>query len=213
MKTDDLIHLLATGVEAIDPHIAERRYTRAIALGASGAALLMIVLLRVRPDLAAAVLQPMFWIKLGFVGSLLAAGVFASLRLSRPGARLDRIPLLLALPVVLMGLLAGYTLVSADSSQRLPLLLGETWNSCPLLITLLSLPVFVAVIWAMRGLAPTQPRFAGFAAGLLSGATGALVYCFHCPESAAPFVGLWYSLGILTPAVAGAGLGPRLLRW
>jgi hypothetical protein len=213
MKTDDLIHLLATGVEAVDPHIAARRYTRAIALGASGAALLMIVLLRVRADLSEAVLLPMFWVKLGFVSSLLVAGVFASLRLSRPGARLDSIPVFLALPVMLVWVLATYVLLTAEPSLRQTLLLGETWSSCPLLIALLSLPVFVAVIWAMRGLAPTQPRFAGFAAGLLSGATAALVYCFHCPESAAPFVGLWYTLGMLIPAAAGAGLGPRLLRW
>jgi len=81
------------------------------------------------------------------------------------------------------------------------------------LIALLSIPVFVASIWAMKGLAPTQPRFAGFAAGLLAGATAALVYCFHCPESAAPFIGIWYTLGIFIPAVIGAAIGPRLLCW
>jgi RNA polymerase sigma-70 factor (ECF subfamily) len=54
---------------------------------------------------------------------------------------------------------------------------------------------------------------AGAVAGLLSGAVGALIYCLHCPELAAPFIGFWYLLGILIPTAAGALFGPRLLRW
>ena len=213
MKTDDLISMLATGVDAVDGHVAERRYAKAIALGATGAAILMVMLLRVRADLVEAALLPMFWVKLGFVGSLLGAGLFASMRLSRPGAQLAAVPVFLALPVLVMWALAAYVLVTAGTDLRMTLLLGETWKSCPFLIAMLSLPVFVAVIWAMKGLAPTQPRWAGFAAGLLSGATAALVYCLHCPESAAPFVGLWYTLGMLIPAGLGASLGRWLLRW
>ena len=64
-----------------------------------------------------------------------------------------------------------------------------------------------------EGLAPTRLRLAGAAAGLLSGAVGALVYSLHCPELAAPFLGFWYLLGMLIPTAAGALLGPRLLRW
>ncbi|MEI7430203.1 MAG: DUF1109 domain-containing protein, partial [Betaproteobacteria bacterium] len=196
MKTDDLISVLATGVEAVEPHQAERRYAKAIAAGMAGAGVLMLVLLQVRADLAEAVRLPMFWVKFGFVGSLLLAGMFASMRFSRPGARVTSVPLFVLLPIVAMWVLAAVVLFSVEADQRMALVLGETWNSCPLLIAMLSLPVFVAVIWAMKGLAPTQPRQAGFAAGLLSGATAALVYCFHCPESAAPFIGLWYTLGI-----------------
>ena len=213
MKTDALIRLLATGVEAVDPHVAERRYARAIGFGLAAAGLLMALWLGVRSDLQQALLGPMFWIKCGFVGSLLGAGLFAALRLSRPGARLDGVVPLLALPLMLIWARAGYVLITAAPGQRTALLLGETWSLCPWLIALLSLPVFVAVIWAMRGLAPTRPRAAGFAAGLLAGACAALVYCLHCPETAAPFIGLWYTLGMLIPAAVGSVLGPRLLRW
>jgi hypothetical protein len=78
---------------------------------------------------------------------------------------------------------------------------------------MLSLPVFVAVLWAMRGLAPTRLPLAGTAAGLLAGTVGALVYCLHCPELDAPFLGTWYLLGMLIPALVGSLAGPRLLRW
>lgn len=213
MKTDALIRLLATGVEAVDPHVAERRYARAIGLGLAAALILMLLLLRVRSDLLRALLLPMFWIKSGFVASVLGGGVFASLRLSRPGARLDGVVPMLLFPALLMWALAADVLITATPDQRTAMLLGDTWRVCPFLIALLSLPVFVAVIWAMRGLAPTRPRAAGFAAGLLSGACAALVYCLHCPEAAAPFIGVWYTLGMLIPAAAGCVLGPRLLRW
>ena len=65
----------------------------------------------------------------------------------------------------------------------------------------------------MRGLAPTRPVRAGAAAGLLAGALAATAYTLHCPESQAPFLAVWYLLGILAPAAAGALVGPRLLRW
>jgi pimeloyl-ACP methyl ester carboxylesterase len=54
---------------------------------------------------------------------------------------------------------------------------------------------------------------AGAAAGFAAGAAGALVYTLHCPEMTAPFLGIWYVLGMLIPTAVGAELGPSLLRW
>jgi len=213
MKTDDLIELLASGAGAAPSHAAARRYAAALGAGALAAALLMATLLGVRPDLAQAVRLPMFWVKIAFVASLAAAGVTAVLRLSRPGARLAWVPGALAAPVLAMWLLAAAALAGADPARRAELFFGETWTSCPLLVAMLSAPVFVAVLWAMKGLAPTRLRLAGAAAGLLSGAVGALVYSLHCPELTAPFVGFWYLLGMLIPTLLGALLGGRLLRW
>lgn len=112
-----------------------------------------------------------------------------------------------------MWILGAFTLLNADPAQRSALFLGDTWAVCPLLIALLSAPVFAAVTWAMKGLAPTRLRLAGGAAGLLSGAIGALVYCLHCPEMEAPFLGFWYLLGMLIPTAIGAMSGRLLMRW
>lgn len=128
-------------------------------------------------------------------------------------ARLAWVPGALAAPVLAMWILAIVVLTSADPATRAGLFFGDTWAACPLLVALLSAPVFVAVVWAMKGLAPTRLRFAGAAAGLLSGTVGALVYSLQCPELAAPFLGFWYLLGMLIPTVVGALLGDRLLRW
>lgn len=213
MRTDDLVTMLATGAGAVEPNAGTRRLAAAIGWGALGAALLMGLLLGVRGDIAAAVRLPMFWVKVGFVACLLASSVLAVLRLSRPGRRLAWVPSALAAPVLAMWVLAASALMRADPSQRAQLFFGDTWTSCPFLVAILSVPVFVALVWAVRGLAPTRLRLAGAAAGFLSGTIGALVYCLHCPEMAAPFLGFWYLVGMLIPSALGALLGPRLLRW
>lgn len=213
MKTNDLVTMLATGAGAVEPNAAPRRYATAMGWGALGAALLMAILLGVRPDIGDAVRLPMFWTKLVFAGSLAAASLLAAMRVSRPGVRLAWVPAALAAPVLAMWLLAALSLAATDRSQWPELFFGETWKSCPFLIAMLSVPVFIAATWAMKGLAPTRLRLAGAAAGLLAGSTGALVYGLHCPEAGAPFLGFWYLLGMLIPTSVGTLLGPRLLRW
>jgi hypothetical protein len=65
----------------------------------------------------------------------------------------------------------------------------------------------------MRSLAPTRLRLAGAAAGLLASSVATIVYCLHCPEMSPAFWGVWYAMGMVMPALIGAWLGPRLLRW
>jgi hypothetical protein len=213
MKTNDLIDMLARGPVAVAPHATRRRYTVALCWGVAGAALLMAMGLGVRPDLMQVAMLPMFWFKTLFALSMSVFALVVSSRLARPGATLSHWPLALAAPVLIVWAVAAITLSQAVPEARIPLLLGATWKVCPLLIAVLSMPSFIALMWAMKGLAPTRLRLAGAAAGLLSGALAALVYCLHCPELEATFIGIWYLLGIMIPTVTGALLGPRLLRW
>lgn len=213
MKTEDLISMLATGAGASEAPAAAQRYALAIGLGAAGATLLMLALLQVRHDLGHALLLPMFWVKVGFVACVAAGSLFAVLRLSRPGAKINWVPFALGLPVLGMWAIAIFTLIEAEPMERSKLFFGDTWKSCPLLIAMLSVPVFAAVLRTMKDHAPTRPRLAGFAAGLLAGSVAAVVYCLHCPELGTPFIGFWYLLGMLIPATAGVSLGNSLLRW
>ena len=119
----------------------------------------------------------------------------------------------LAVPLLAVWSMGIGALANAEPVQRHALIFGNTWKSCPLNIAMLSIPAFMGVLWAMKGLAPTRPVLAGAASGLLAGALGALAYSLYCPEMAAPFLGIWYLLGMLIPAVAGGVLGPWLLRW
>lgn len=213
MKTEDLVAMLAAGAGAVEPGATARRYAAALGWGAFGATLLMAIALGVRPDLADAVRLPMFWMKLAFPACLAAGALYAAARLSRPGVPLGRVGAALAAPVLAIWLLAALVLFSAGAGERGALIFGATWRVCPPLIAMLSAPLFAAAMWAMKGLAPTRLALAGAAAGLLAGAVAALIYALHCPEMEAPFLAIWYLLGMLIPTAAGALIGPRLLRW
>ncbi len=143
------------------------------------------------------------------IGSLLM-----STRLARPGVSAGRESWTLigvALAAVWIGAL--YLLMGAPAGERLAMVLGKTWKICPFAIAVLSVPAFIAVFWALKGLAPTNLAMSGAAGGLLAGSTATLAYCLHCPEMGVAFWGIWYLLGMLIPTVIGGLLGPRLLRW
>jgi hypothetical protein len=213
VRTDDLVALLAAGGGAVDRGATRRRFALALSLGGAGTLLLMAVLMGVRPDLPRMALEPMFWTKLGYCAALSVAALSAVARLARPGARAARATATGAVPLALMWLLAALALDGAAGAERDALVFGTTWRACAVSIAFLSLPLFGALLWALRGLAPTRLALAGAAAGFLSGAAASLIYCLHCPELGAPFLGIWYPLGMLIPAAAGAVLGPKLLRW
>jgi hypothetical protein len=185
----------------------------AIGSGVVGAMVLMVVLgvhADFTRDLAG---SAMFWVKLAFGALLAAGGVLAALRLSRPGVSLAWLPGALAAPVLAVWALAAFVLIDAEPTARTGLVFGQTWTVCLFSIALLSIPGFIAYLWAMKGLAPTRLRLAGAAAGLASGALGALVFTLRCPELAAPFLGIGYVMGMLIPIAVGALIGPRVLRW
>ena len=43
--------------------------------------------------------------------------------------------------------------------------------------------------------------------------SGAAAYAFYCPDDSLPFIAIWYGAPIALITLAGASLGPRLLRW
>ncbi|MFM9971858.1 MAG: NrsF family protein [Burkholderiales bacterium] len=213
MNTDGLIRMLATNVEPVDARAATRRYVAAIAVGLVGAVALLVLLLGVRQQWPEDVQLARFLGRLLFLGLLFAAAWFACARLSRPGASLAWVRVTLAAPLLGIWMVAALMLAQAAPAERELLLFGGSWRACPFYIALFSVPVFIAAFWGMQGFAPTRLRAAGAAAGLLAGVSGALVYTLYCPEIAPPFVGIWYVLGMSIPAVLGAALGPRWLRW
>ena len=213
MKTDELIGILATGARPVAPHRLEQRFGGAALLGLLGAGVLMLLGYGVRPDLAQALQLPMRWLKFSFAAALAGVAALALLRLARPGMRLGYALAWVLLPPLVLWMMALAALQGAAPGERAAMVLGSTWRSCPFNIALLSLPGFAALLWAMRQAAPTRLRLAGACAGLLAGALATLAYALHCPEMQAPFLAVWYVLGIALPTALGAVLGPRVLRW
>jgi len=212
MKTDDLIIMLATGIAPVSTQTAQRYFAAAMSVGVLFAMLLMLTTLGMNPNLTTS--PSMLWVKLAFTIAIAAASLIGSFRLARPGVRLGMaVPVTIAIPVILMWALAAVELIRTPAAERLSLLLGHTWFLCPFLVTALSIPIFIAVFWAVKGLAPTRPTLTGAMSGLLAGSASAAVYSLHCHEMAAPFLALWYPLGMLIPTAIGALIGKRLLRW
>jgi len=212
MKTDDLITMLAASITPVTTQTAQRYFTAAMSVGILFAMLLMLTTLGMNPDLATS--PPMLWVKLAFTIAIAVASLIGSFRLARPGVRLGMVvPAAIAIPVIAMWALAAVELTRTPAAGRLSLLLGQTWFLCPFLITALSIPIFIAIFWAVKGLAPTRPTLTGAMSGLLAGSASAAIYSLHCHEMAAPFLAVWYLLGMLIPAAIGALIGKRLLRW
>lgn len=213
MKTDQLISMLAAGAEPVHSRAWIKLPVMATVLGLGFALLLMVVFIGLRPDLAQAVYLPMFWVKLLFPLVLALAAFVATSRLARPGVSLGHAGWMLAAPVAAIWALGAVVLFRADAEAREELIFGETWLECIVLVTALAMPAFVALMAALRRLAPTRPRLAGAMAGLLAGGIAASAYALHCPELHAPFIGIWYLIGMAIPALTGALAGARLLRW
>jgi hypothetical protein len=213
MKTDDLVAMLAAQAEPVPRRSATRRLVFALVVGVVLCFAWMLMEFGMRRDLVQATFWPMFWVRLAVPVLVGLAGFVAVQRLARPGVALRGAWIGLALPVVALWALALIVWMAAPAGERAELLWGQTWRSCTVNIVLLSLPVFVAALVALKGLAPTRPALAGAAAGAMAGGAGAAVFALHCPELAAPFIALWYVAGMAVPVAAGALIGPRLLRW
>lgn len=213
MKTDDLINMLASGPDVAAPKVPLQKFAMVVSSGILLSVILMLTVLGLRPNMSELAMLPAFWIKMAFVVALAVCGWLAVTQLATPGARTKQLPLLIASPILLIWLLAAASMLNATPEQRADLFWGDTWHYCSWLIAILSLPIFIAILRVMRQMAPTRLRLAGAGAGFAAGAAATLIYSFHCPEIAAPFIGFWYVVGILIPSILGALIGPRILRW
>lgn len=211
MLTDDLIADLAANPVAT----GKPTLRIAMAMLAGWLLALMALVIVVGPPLAALPQTGMlpFGVKTGFALAFLAASVSATIAAGRPGKTLSLRLSLIAVPFVALLALMMLEMSSTPRENWSGLFFGTTYMPCIRAITLASVPVLVATLWAYREMAPTRPALAGLLAGLSSGAAAAVAYALYCPETTASFLLAAYTPAALAPAVAGFLLGPKLLRW
>lgn len=211
MRTDQLIAELAEAYRP--PNSPQVRIAVAIAVGwlISLAGLMLFL---------GAPLQEMqhtgiasFGVKLGYTVALASLSIMAAIAAGRPGSKLAGRVTFIAIPVIMLSIVALLELGSADVEARRTMLFGSTYLECVKSVALASLPVFVTLVWGYRILAPTRPPLAGFLIGLSAGAAGAMAFALYCHETSAAFLVAAYTPAMLFPAIIGALLGPRLLRW
>jgi len=213
MKTEDLITALSVDL----PPSGNRQIERRILLCMIPAALVVLagvgLWLGFRSDLASAMIGLTFWAKAAYTAALAATGFWLLSRLGRPGA--SAWGPLISLGLLLAGVagLAAFQLMTMPMPERMPAVMGDSARKCAPLILLLSALAAPFVFWAARAFAPTRTGLAGAAAGLLTAGLASTLYGLYCPEHTAPFVAVWYSLGIAAAAGLGAGIGRVLFRW
>ena len=213
MQTDKLIQLLVSDSLRDSEAKFKNRLLLAIGIGGGIAFLMMINLLEVRPNLMFEATLPNFWLKVCFALSLLGVGLYEATQSAVPGKPKSNFYWKLALPILLIWVIGYWTLTSPSSSTTLEAIKGSSWQVCSLLIAFLSTPIFILIFWALKDMAPMRPRLTGFMAGLFSGGLAASIYSLHCPELSPVFVGIWYLMGMMIPAITGAILGRKILGW
>ncbi|HTT82946.1 MAG TPA: DUF1109 domain-containing protein [Rhizomicrobium sp.] len=209
----DLVRKLCADLAPVPQWLVPGRLVLGLGAGFLVSVVLVLAILGPRPDMAQAMHTPMFWLKLAYPLSLAAIAMIASERLARPAASARSRLIWLPLPFALVLVLALIALLVAPPPAREALLMGHSARLCPFFVLASAIPPLAGLVWAMRGLAPTRLRETGLIIGLAAGGAGAFAYAWACNETGAPFLAVWYSLGIAATAILGFLLGPRLLRW
>lgn len=211
MRTEQLIEQLAA--RQLAPGNPELRIAGAMAVGCLVALAGMLVFLGPPLQHVQHTGIASFAVKLGYTLALASLASLAAISAGRPGRKLTRPIALIALPFLVLTLVALLELFSADAAARPEMLMGTDYKDCLLSVVLASLPIFVGLVWAYRILAPTRPPLAGFLIGLSAGAAGAMSFTLYCHEAAAAFLFAAYTPAILVPALLGAFVGRSVLKW
>ena len=213
MKTDDLVALLSTNLEPIDRGSVVRTLCVAVAAGIVVALGSSFVGFGVRSDLTTTRALIFLAVKLAFAIGIVGLALVYLTRLARPGGERKISPYLVAVPFLVIVVLAAISLGSAPRSHWDGMILGDDWLECLLSIPIIAIVPFAVSIWAVRKGAPTNLVRAGAFAGLIAGGVSAMGYALHCTGDSLPFIAVWYGGTIVLCTLAGAALGPRLLRW
>lgn len=211
MKTDQLIDVLARGVEPAEQPRHLRRLALSLLVGLGVGAALIVFGPGVREDFMDE-RMPVMW-KALFSAAAAAAVLPLATRLMRPGRPLGwRIAAVLIFFGV--AVLATFVALMGETPEaRMKAWTGGGFPWCLVIVPVLAAPTGALLIWLMRGLAPTRLTLSGAAIGGVSGGIGAMAYSMYCPVDSVAFVTTWYVVAIGLCAAIGALIGSRLLRW
>ncbi|MGO6747316.1 NrsF family protein [Rhizobium ruizarguesonis] len=211
-KIDDLIETLASDLIPVRRHALRARFALVLTVGLIGAIILLLVSLGLRPQLHPATMAA-FWIKFSYTAVMMVTSVIGLYRVARPDCSVAEIGWVPVAAFAAIVVLAVGQLVVSPTGVYPALIFGYTALFCPVLIIAFGLPAFFANMWFLSRAAPLDSGVAGFVAGACAGAVGGWVYSWACVESGIPFIGIWYTLGILISGILGRVVGKNHLRW
>lgn len=200
-QTDDLIADLVASARAVPENAMTQRLAISLGLGVAAAVLLQSQTAGFRDD--ALVMWPFVAEKLAACVVMAAVWFWLLRKLAAPGTtyRLQK--------SAALGTLAVAACIAAFApSFELAALKG-----CVSQVLLLAVPAFIAIVFALRASAPTHLTEAGFAAGIVAGALGAVGYSLGCTADDATIVAFRYGTAVLACGLLGALAGRFVLRW
>lgn len=211
MKTEALITRLASGAGRFERRPIGRDLTLLTVTAMIACSLISVA---VRGPVAPAMwFDAAMWTKLLYAASLTAGSTLLLRNMAFPGMPTKRSYRVVAFAFLCMFAIGLAAVARAPQGEKLHSVLGETALICPWAIPLLAAPALAGLLQLIKRFAPTEPRKAGAACGMLAGAIAAAAYALSCQETGIGFVAAWYSLGILLSAGVGAAVGERALRW
>jgi hypothetical protein len=213
MKTEELVTFLSTNLEPVDRSAVVRRLCLAVAGGIVVALGIAFFGLGFRSDFATTRTLIFLAVKLAFAIGIVGLAIVYLTRLARPGGERKVSPFLIISPFLAIVFLAAISLGAAPRAHWDRMIVGDQWLECLLSIPIIAIVPFAGSIWAVRKGAPTNLVRAGAFAGLVAGGISAMAYALHCTDDSLPFIAVWYGGTIVLCTLAGAALGPRLLRW
>jgi hypothetical protein len=213
MRTDELVAALSRHVEPVDRGFIRRTVGLALVAATVLALGLMAIWLGLRADVMTTRAAMFLVTKVVFAMAIVGIASIYLLRLARPGGERKTASVWAMAPFAAVILLAAVSLGSAPSSHWNTMVLGDEWLECLLSIPIIAIVPFAILVWAVRKAAPTHLVRTGAFTGLVAGGISALAYALHCTSDSLPFVAVWYGGTIVLCTLAGAVLGPRLLRW
>jgi len=212
MDTDQLIRSLAADNDQRERPVGSVLAT-ALLITAPVSIVMFFTALGFRKDIATALHNPFFDLKFLVTITVAISAIATSIHLSRPEASLKGWIWLLLIPVGLLSFGIGGEMMMPQRLPWITRLIGSNSKVCMTAIPLLSLPLLIAALVALRHGAPTRPALAGAYAGLLSAGFAATLYASQCTDDSPLFVATWYPLAIGLVTAVGALAGSRWLRF
>lgn len=212
MKIDQLIQTLSVDAAPKGPSL-QARYWLALAIGSLISFGLFIALIGPRGDIQEAIGTLAFDLKFVVTAALLLPSALLALRLLRPEAKPGQLALALAVPAAILVVAVGVELATTPSALWAIKLVGQNSMHCLKAIPLLAMAPLAALIYVMRGGAPSSPTLTGAMAGAAAAGIAATLYASNCPDDSPLFVATWYPLATAIVVAIGALAGNRFLRW
>ena len=212
MNTDDLIASLGSELTPLRRGILTQSVATGLGAGLAVTTLLFAMGWGIRSDPSSI---PGDLFLLGKSLLPLAAGAIALpwlMAQARPAGRSRANRLIWAVPTILGALVLAALIIMPRDGWAMALQ-GKSVNTCLVSIPMLSAPILLGLLVALRRGAPEHPMRCGAVAGLTASAFAAAIYSLYCIESSPLFYGAWYGLAILLVTGVGAIAGRVALHW